>query len=68
MLRTKFQPHSRGRHAELSLDYLRFGSKIGKQRPENVGAVVVVRLRMLDVWDCVAVLAVGCVLCTAVPM
>ena len=44
ILRSKFQPHSRGRHAEIISNSLRFGSHAGKQRPENVGAVVVVRL------------------------
>ena len=41
-------PHSRGQHAEIISNYLRFGSHAGKQRPENVGAVVVVRL--LDIY------------------
>ena len=41
---TNFQPHSRGYHAEIISNSLRFGSHAGKQRPENVGAVVVVRL------------------------
>ena len=41
VLRTNFQPHSRGHHAEIISNYLRFGSKAEKERPENVGAVVV---------------------------
>ena len=62
---------------QLSSYYLRFGSKTGQSRPENVGAVVVRLLANLDhqvcagdLCDCVAVLliAVGCVLCTAVLM
>ena len=40
ILRSKFQPHSRGRHAEIISNSLRFGSHAGKQRPENVGAVI----------------------------
>ena len=36
-------PASRN-HAEIIPNYLRYGSHAGKQRPENVGAVVVVRL------------------------
>ena len=49
---------------------LRFGSHAGKQRPENVGAAAVVRLLAIygDLCGCVAVLAVGCVMCTAVLM
>ena len=67
-LRTKFQPRSRGHDAEIMSNSRRFGSHAGKQRPENVGAVVVVRPLWLfteDMCDCVAVLAVGCVLCAA---
>ena len=44
ILRTNFQPRSRGHHAEIISNYLRFGSHAAKQRPENVGVVVVVRL------------------------
>ena len=44
ILRTNFQPYSRGQHAEIISIYLRFGSHAGKQRPENVGVVLVVRL------------------------
>ena len=58
-----FQPHSRGHHAKISSNYLPFGSKAGKQRPENTRDVV---LGLLDVdgglCGRVAVLAVGCVL------
>ena len=43
-LRTKLQPRCRGHHAEIISNCLPFGSHAGKQRPENVGAVVVVRL------------------------
>ena len=46
-----------------------FGAKAGEQRPENIGAVVVVRPLATctgDLGDCAALLAVGCVLCTAV--
>ena len=40
----KLQPHSRGCLPEPIFTYFRFGSQAGKQRPDNVGAVVVVRL------------------------
>ena len=43
-LRTNFQPHSRGHHAQTISNSLHFGSHAGKQKPENVWAVVVVRL------------------------
>ena len=67
MPRTNFQPHFRGQHAEIISNYLRFGSHAGKQGPENVGAVAVVcRLLTGGLCGCVAVLAVGCVLCTVV--
>ena len=44
VLKTNFQLHSRGRHAEIISNSLRFASHAGKQSPENVGAVGVVRL------------------------
>ena len=67
VLRTNFQPHSRGHHAEIISNSFRFGSDAGKQRPENVGVVVVRLLAFTgDLCGCVAVLAVGCELCTAV--
>ena len=47
ILRTNFQPRSREHHAEIISNSLRFGSHAGKQRPANVGAVVVVRLLAL---------------------
>ena len=68
MLRTNFQPRSRGHHAEIIPNSLRFGSHAGEQRPEDVGAVVVVRLLAIYLCGCVSVLAVGCVLFTAVLM
>ena len=43
-LTTNYQPRSRGHHAEINPNSLCFGSHAGKQRPENVGADVVVRL------------------------
>ena len=48
ILRTNFQPYSRGQHAEIIPIYLRFGSHAGKQRPENVGAVVVCLLAIYE--------------------
>ena len=44
ILRTNFRPRFRGYHLEFSSNYVRFGSNDGKQRPEYVGAGVVVRL------------------------
>ena len=38
-----FQPQSREHHAEIISNSLRFGSHVGKQRPETAGAVAVVR-------------------------
>ena len=72
MLRTNFQPRSRGDHAEIFSNYFRFGSKAGKQRPENIEAVIVVRLLAIYGGICAAVLpcymAVGSVVCTAALM
>ena len=56
----------------FSSNYVRFGSSAGKQRPENVGGGVVVRLLAvyggLALCDGAVVLAVGWRLCTAVLM
>ena len=43
-VKREMQPRSRGRRAETVSNYLRSGSHAGKQRPEDVGAVGVVRL------------------------
>ena len=58
-------PHSRGQHAEIISNYLRFGPHAGKQTPENVGLLLWFACWLFtggDLCGCVAVLAVGCVL------
>ena len=65
LLRTNAQPHSRRDDAAIISNSLRFGSHAGKQRLENVGAVVVVRLLAIDgvLCCCVAVLLIAWVVC-----
>ena len=57
-------------HAETISNYFRFGLHAGKQRPENVGLLLWFACWLFtgELCGCVAVLAVGCVLCTAVLM
>ena len=71
VLKTNLQSRSRGHHAESSSKYLRFGSKTGTKAQERyVGLLLWFACWLFtgDLCGCVAVLAVGRVLFTAVLM
>ena len=58
-----FSPHSRVHNAEITPNYVRFGSHIGKQKPLNVWADVVVRLLLVLVGFSRLCFCASCGLC-----
>ena len=70
ILRTNFQPRSRGHHVEIIPILFALARTLGNKGPTTSGQLLWFACWLFtgDLCGCVALLAVGCVLCTAVLM